>query len=550
MHVRFGAATVTALALLALVPGATASESTQAAPAGTPTYASYQAPAAFANNAGEPSIGVDWKTGDVFYQSNISTYRVRFDELLVSCARDVEDKSAPTSVATLDPILFCDHNTGSHANRVFASQLSGTTSLMSYSDDDGETWHPSQGGGIASGVDHQTVGGGPFHAPLTRDPSGSDYPNAVYYCSQDVADAACAVSLDGGQTFGPAVPIWTIADCGGLHGHVKVAPNDGTVYVPEKACPSTLVSSTGHSAVAVSETNGATWNVRPVTTSTRGDTDPSVGIANDGTVYFGYDSSDDHARIAVSHDHGQTWQYDTDVGASVGVVATEFPEVVAGDGDRAAFAFLGATTPTPAVEPCDDERSDLAPLHRLDVRRRSDVDDGRCDAERSGAARLDLRRRARHARVTANLLDFNDLTVDAQGRVLAAFADGCVGSVRQRRAELVHGERRDRAPDRREAAVRSVRSAGDKCAGCAPRVEAARDDRVVHLSWPAPSDGGSPITTYTRESEHLGCERILECRNCHGSGSTTTSTPIPRRRTTTASRPLTASVKAPTVRSR
>src|SRR5213596_201517 len=98
MHVRFGAATV---------PGATASESTQtSAPAGTPTYANYAAPAAFGNNAGEPSIGIDWKTGKVFFQSNVNTYRVSFDDCSSPARTTWEDKSAPTAVISLDPIGF------------------------------------------------------------------------------------------------------------------------------------------------------------------------------------------------------------------------------------------------------------------------------------------------------------------------------------------------------------------------------------------------------------------------------------------------------------
>ena len=55
--------------------------------------------------------------------------------------------------------------------------------------------------------------------------------------SQDIADANCAASRDGGTTFGPAVPMYSLLDCGGLHGHIKVAP-DGTVYVPNSSCTS------------------------------------------------------------------------------------------------------------------------------------------------------------------------------------------------------------------------------------------------------------------------------------------------------------------------
>src|SRR5436190_1090071 len=106
-----------------------------------------------------------------------------------------------------------------------------TTSASAYTDDDGETWLPSQGAGIASGIDHQTLGGGPFHAPR---PAAAQWPTATYYCAQDLVLAGCALSLDGGRTYGPAVPTYT-SECGGLHGHIKVGP-DGTAYLPNKGC--------------------------------------------------------------------------------------------------------------------------------------------------------------------------------------------------------------------------------------------------------------------------------------------------------------------------
>ena len=82
--------------------------------------------------------------------------------------------------------------------------------------------------------------------------------------------------------------MYSLLDCGGLHGHAKVAP-DGTVYVPNKGCG-------GNQGVAVSTDNGASWTcarcrpARPAT-PTR-----ASGIANDGTVYFGYQNSDGTAR--------------------------------------------------------------------------------------------------------------------------------------------------------------------------------------------------------------------------------------------------------------
>ena len=132
-----------------------------------------------------------------------------------------------------DPILYTDKLTG----RTFVSQLEGLTpagSTTDFTDDDGDHFMPSEGSGLPSCIDHQTFGGGPFHAPL----SGT-YPNAIYYCSQCIPDATCSVSLDGGVTFLPGVVAFTYADCVGLHGHIKVGP-DGTAYIPNKGCAGSL----------------------------------------------------------------------------------------------------------------------------------------------------------------------------------------------------------------------------------------------------------------------------------------------------------------------
>src|SRR3977135_708298 len=96
-------------------------------------------------------------------------------------------------------------------------------------------WGQINPGGPPSAVDHETIGGGPYHAPIPARPPGTVYPNAVYYCSQDIATALCSRSDDGGLTYGPSIPIYNLTACGGLHGHVKVSPVDGTVYVPNRA---------------------------------------------------------------------------------------------------------------------------------------------------------------------------------------------------------------------------------------------------------------------------------------------------------------------------
>lgn len=392
--------------------------------ASPPTYSQYGAPATFkrAHDAGEPSIGNSHKTGATFYQALYDTYKANWDDRVTPSAVTWKNVSATATngcvtggTTSLDPIGFTDPSTG----RVFESQLAGKTSLMCYSDDDGATWSPSQGGGVSSGVDHQSVGGGAYPAAAPAGPlPTSTYPNAVYYCSQDIADANCAASHDGGTTFGPAVPMYSLLDCGGLHGHVKVA-TDGTVYVPNKGCG-------GNQAVAVSEDGGTTWSVRKNPSSTAGSSDPSVGIGANGTVYMGYQAADGTPRAAVSRDKGKTWTDDQNVGAPLGVHNTVFPVVVAGDDDRASFAFIGSTTP--------GNSQDAANFHgdwHLYISTTYDggrswvtVDTTPTDPVQRGS----LCTSGTTCGADRNLLDFMDATVDSAGRVLVGYADGCTGT--------------------------------------------------------------------------------------------------------------------------
>lgn len=388
-----------------------------------PTYSQYGAPEGFkrAHSAGEPSIGNSHKTGATFYQALFDTYKATWDDTVSPSKATWTDVSATAAkgcasgqTTSLDPIGFTDPRTG----RVFESQLAGKTSLMCYSDDDGATWAPSQGGGLSSGVDHQTVGGGAYPAGGVGPLPTSSYPNSVYYCSQDIADANCAASHDGGVTFGPAVPMYSLLDCGGLHGHVKVAP-DGTVYVPNKGCG-------GNQAVAVSEDGGTTWSVRKDPASTAGSSDPSVGIGANGTVYMGYQAADGTPRVAVSRDKGKTWTDDQNVGLAAGIHNVVFPSVVAGDDNRASFAYIGSTTA--------GNYQDATNFHgdwHLYVSTTYDggrtwvtVDTTPTDPVQRGS----ICTGGTTCGQDRNLLDFMDTTVDSTGRVLVGYADGCTGA--------------------------------------------------------------------------------------------------------------------------
>ena len=505
---------------------------TPAPVAGAPRFQNYTAPPGVGDDAGEPSIGINWNTEQSFSNNNIVTglanppipnggtsnyyggflsymLKITFDDCS-SPANAIWEQKPVTLPATTrafgDPILFTDRGWPAYpgmsaslgTGRTFVSQLEGLTpagSTMEFTDNNGDTFLPSEGG-APSGVDHQTIGGGPFHAPI---PPGLVYPNAVYYASQSIADATSELSIDGGVTFPLQTPMFTAADCFGLHGHLKVAP-DGTAFVPDKGCASLGVPllNGGEASVVVSEDNNVTWQVRPIPgATTSGNDDPSVGVATDSnTIFLGYQAANGHARIAVSHDKGQTWIHDTDVGAQVGVQNCAFPAVVAGDGEqngpntsRAAFAFFGTTTGG-----SDADQPTFPGVWYLYI---ATTFDGGNTWTTVNATPGDPIQRGGicGAGACRNLLDFFDMGIDKQGRIVVGSEDGCVGG-------CVNG-----GPNSFTAKAFISRQSGGKrmyaqfdpmepVVPGAPAVTAVVNGGSVNLSWEPPDSGGSTITKY------------------------------------------------------
>ena len=407
---------------------------------------------------GEPSLGWDphYNSGQgaVLYGAGLHVQRVTWDDTQTPATISTTTVTPPAVVTSLDSITVVDQNT----HRTFSSQLLAACSRMSYSDDAGATWNQSTGCGAGTLLDHQTIGSGPVHAPVTPI-NGND---AAYYCAQNGYSEVCAASVDGGVTFpianaatngagtdvDPANPQFTATggSCAGLTGHVRVAPN-GTAYVPVKGCEGTPSAASptnyeyfgGHPALSVSANNGASWSIHAVPDGNNPNlSDPSVGIGRDNTVYFAYhdgispteftDGPTSSAKVAVSHDNGGTFDASVNV-TPPGVNNIMFPQVIAGDGDRAAVAFLGTTATG------DDQTNAFTGSWDMYVAATYDrgvtwttVDATPGHPVQRGC--IDMQGTPNPPQRTdicsqRNMLDFNDITVDTQGRAIIAYSRGC-----------------------------------------------------------------------------------------------------------------------------
>jgi hypothetical protein len=459
--------------------------------------------------AGEPSVGVNWNStssssgGMVNFQSDLETLFISFDDScsLTNPKATWTNRRAPTSVLIdSDPIGFTDRQTG----RVFASELtllSPDTTKTSFSDDDGQTWTISQGSGITSAVDHQTIGGGPYHSPIPSLPT--PYNHAVYYCSQDIGAALCSRSDDGGITFGASVPIYNVTACGGLHGHVKVAP-DGTVYVPNRACGT-------QSAVVVSTDNGLTWTVRPIQNGsdpiTGASDDPAVAIDAAGKIYCLFAQNGTIAAVGTSTDQGVTWKNIFDVGAAFGIKNVAFPAAVGGDSGRASVAFYGSVTGTG-----DSSADSFTGVWHLYVSHTFDGGDHWTTTDVTPT--LPMQRmgllRGGGGPMDRNLLDFFDISMDRDGRVVVGYVNGCSGGPCAQAPIAADGSNgvignayTVTAAIARQSSGRRMLAANDPVnpltatsAPGMPFVTQVRIGNVVRLAWNEADTGNSPITSY------------------------------------------------------
>ena len=513
---------------------------------GVPRYYNYAAGPSLGESSGEPTIGYNPNTKRAMYIAGLQTLQVTFPENIQPLGSipeagpaDWKDVSyLTTKTRSLDPILFTDQGTG----RTFVSQLNdvyqvyqatgngltliGVNSLMAYSDDDGASWTPAQLNPPDGSYDHQTVGGGPYPAALSALGNPVNKGSAVYYCAQAGLTAYCSRSDDGGLNFGKAVPLYAAVSvngstaCGGIHGHVKVAP-DGTVYVPNYNCG-------GKQGLIVSTDAGTTWTIRQVTGSlppVAGILDPSVAISKDApeagdtsnTIYFSYvgkqagtipasEASDNHVYVTASKDRGLTWSAPVDIGTTVGVKNAVFPSAVAGDANRAAVAFIG-TSMSGNHEAADFKGTWFGYVAHT-------YDGGRTWTTVNATPKGPVQREAciwneGGNNPCRNLLDFNDATVDDKGRVLFAFADGCIDGCETG------------GPNSYSAKASIARQSGGKglfaqydmpepVVPKSPYLTGFRDDMASYLTWNFPDNGGSAIAAYNiYRRGNSGAEQLI-----------------------------------------
>lgn len=381
-------------------------------------------------NSGEPTIGVT-NAGNVFSAAIQSNTRV---EVMRSTDRGKSWEIASpniggrnTQLLSLDPYTWVDTRLGDRDSaRVFTIDLTVACAIMSYSDDEGESWITNP---LACGRpvnDHQTLFSGP---PATSTPVG--YPNVVYYCWNDVASSSCGKSITGGLTWNPTgtpafAGLGEEGFCGGLHGHGWVG-NDGTVFLPREYC--------GEPYLAISQDEGATWTTVKVAEKAGAgpSTDPSVVTDNAGNIYYLATGNNLMPYLVISRDGGTTWSKPIDV-APPGLREANLPSIAANGKGKIAITYMGSfNSPNNPKKNCAADRScpqaaDYAKTTWDGImtisadalskdptfytgtvnHRRDPIYRGKCGPGRCGA-----------------VFDFIDITVDREGIAWAAFVDAC-----------------------------------------------------------------------------------------------------------------------------
>ena len=268
--------------------------------------------------------------------------------------------------------------------------------------------------------------------------TSSFYETAVYYCYNKLAGIFCFTSYDGGATFETGGQIIGLATTnGGLHGAISTAP-DGTVYVTPRVATPTVI---------VSKDNGFSWFERTMgedvnTPNPRKNSEVSTDTASN--AYHVWTGADEGVYMSRSTDSGETWEQESIRISPAGVISSVFPQTDAGDPGRIAITYLGSENGE-MLNQSDidgnpwDGNAHYAPnnatYHLYITYSLNALDDEPIfhtyrvtdDPVQRGSICLNSGDCRDIGGSNRNLLDFNDLHIDREGRVYVAFADGCTG---------------------------------------------------------------------------------------------------------------------------
>ncbi|MGB0152011.1 MAG: sialidase family protein [Candidatus Poseidoniaceae archaeon] len=380
----------------------------------------------------EPSIGVT-SSGCIFF--------IALEKVMRSCDSgetwvNTVEGDVTQAPSTSDPWGWVDPLT----DRIFNVQMVGlATTWIGWSDDDGETWlgNPHDSGPVPLN-DHIKLATGPWTDSGYGAIGSPVYDTAVYFCYNKLAGIFCYTSLDGGATFavgGQAFGLVTTN--GGLHGAISSAP-DGTVYVPPRVATPTLV---------VSKDNGLNWEEKTMgedvgTPNPRKNSEMAADTESNG--YHVWTGADQGVYMSRSTDSGESWEQTSLRISPVDVVSSVFPQIIAGDPGRMAVAYLGSEdagalgVPDIDGNPWDGNAHyatanvsyDLYVTYSLNALDENPVFQTvrvTQDPVQVGSICLNSGDCRDIGGSNRNLLDFNDIVIDSEGRIFIAITDGCTG---------------------------------------------------------------------------------------------------------------------------
>ena len=382
----------------------------------------------------EPSIGVT-SSGCIFF--------IAFEKPMRSCdhGQTWENTADGTQAFfTNDPYGWVDPIT----DRIFNIHMMGLwTTWIGWSDNDGESWEANPHDSGAPVNDHIKLGSGPWTDEgygIGGGVTSSIYETAVYFCYNKLAYISCYTSYDGGASFEAGGNLVGIATAnGGLHGAITSAP-DGTVYLPPRVATPSII---------FSKDNGLTWEERTMGQDV-GTPNPrkngEIATDTESNAYNVWVGSNQGVYMSRSTDSGESWEQESTRISPVEVISATFPHTSAGDPGRIAITYLGSEDAEALGQPnIDGEPWDgnahyattnvshylyvTYSLNALDENPIFHTQKISPDPVQVGSICLNSGDcRSNEGGSNRNLLDFNDLHIDLEGRVYIAFADGCTGT--------------------------------------------------------------------------------------------------------------------------